>query len=433
MKQNEKTGEEIRAQRGRRGAGMFLFWKIALGNVLKSRRSSVTILIVVFVCVFTMQFGTGYIDGFKKKLTSEFLQQSGHVNIYNELFYKDQDPSMTEHNVVYDAALIEKIRGVTGVTGVRAEINFGALANTETKNLQCMVKALDISKIDENYVRRKNSVIQGRFIEKDGEIAIGHKAAALLRIKPGDKLILLSIDSFGGINAVEGTVTGLYKSNNSLEDEGMAVCGLKMAQELLGIQGKVMSVTVNTDNPEKAAETAAAIQAFLPAGALAVPWQTGQAFVVNMMKMFDVMVVFMAFLLIFAASMGIINSFLMNIMNRLPEFGVLRAMGLSKGQLFMMILTESLLLGAAGTALAVIPGTFVVRHFQANPMNFESIWKIMEGSGIGNMDASIGMVFVPASFLIVVMTGVMISVVASIYPAMVAVKKKPSDIMRVLE
>jgi ABC-type lipoprotein release transport system permease subunit len=49
------------------------------------------------------------------------------------------------------------------------------------------------------------------------------------------------------------------------------------------------------------------------------------------------------------------------------------------------------------------------------------------------MDPLLGMVFVPATFMIVVLTGVMISVIASIYPALIAVGKKPSEIMRVLE
>jgi ABC-type lipoprotein release transport system permease subunit len=66
-------------------------------------------------------------------------------------------------------------------------------------------------------------------------------------------------------------------------------------------------------------------------------------------------------------------------------------------------------------------------------MNFERIWKIMEGSGIGAMDATIGMLFLPASVAVVILTGVLVSVIASIYPALVALKKKPSEILRVLE
>ena len=409
------------------------FLKLATGNLIKNRKNSLTILVVVFICVFTMQFGTGYIDGFREKITTDFLKTAGHVNIYNEKYYNDPERSLIGRNVPYNKGIINNIKSVPNVTHVRPEINFGAIANTEQKNLQCVVKAIDAGGIDENYEARKNSVIDGNFIKEKNDIALGYKAAKLLKIKTGDSLILLSVGRYGSINAVEGRVSGLFKSNVAVEDESMAVCGIGMAQNLLGLDGRVTSIAVNFADPLKAPARAEELQKLLPAGIVAVPWQTGKAFIVNMLKMFDVMVLAFSFLLIFAASMGIINSFLMNIMNRLPEFGVMRAMGLSRARMFFMILAESFILGSAGTALGIIPGVLIVRHFEANPLSFENIWGLMEGSGIGSMDASIGMVFVPASFVIVVLTGVLISVIASIYPAIIAVKKKPSDVMRVTE
>ncbi|MCX8093811.1 MAG: FtsX-like permease family protein [Candidatus Goldbacteria bacterium] len=412
---------------------MFIFLKIAFGNIIKNWRNSITVLIVVFVCVFTMQVGTGYIDGFKKKITSDFLKQIGHVNIYDEKYYKEQDFLMMEYNIPYNKEIIKKIKNIPGVKNIRPEINFGAIANTQNKNLQCMVKAIDIQTIDENYRERKSSIIEGKFIKTNNDFVLGYKAAKLLNIKTGENLILLTIDQYGSINAVEGRVCGLFKSNNAVEDESMVICGLEKAQKLLNLQDKVTVITVNFDDPFLANEKAFLLQKILPNGIIAVPWQTGQAFILNMLKLFNVMALAISFILIFAASMGIINSFLMNIMNRLPEFGVLRAMGLSKLQLFFMIITESFLLGGIGTIFAMLPGTIVVKYFETNPMNFEKIWKIMEGSGMGSMDASIGMVFVPASFIIVIMTGILISVIASIYPAMIALSKKPSDIMKVLE
>jgi putative ABC transport system permease protein len=412
---------------------MFMFLKIAFGNIVKNWKNSLTILIVVFVCVFTMQFGTGYVDGFKKKITTDFLQQAGHVNVFNETYYKSMDFSLLEYNVPYSAVLADKLGRFPDVSSLRPEINFGAIANTEKENLQCLIKAVDIKGIEANYGLRKKSVIEGSFILGDKDIVLGYKAASLLKVKPGDKLVLLSVDQYGSMSAVEGVISGLFKSNNAMEDETLIVCGLPLAQKLFAMEGRVTSIAVNFKNPASSVLYANELQKILPQGMTAVPWQEGQAFIVNMLKMFDVLIGIMAFVIIFAASMGIINSFLMNIMNRLPEYGVLRAIGMGRGQLFMMIITESFLLGVIGTGLAMIPGTIIVKHFEAHPMNFDNIWKVMEGSGIGSMDATIGMVYLPASVAIVVLTGILISVVASIYPAMIAANKKPSDIMRVLE
>ena len=292
---------------------MFMFLKIALGNILKNRRSSVTIITVVFVCVFTMQFGTGYIDGFKEKMTSDFLKQAGHVNIYNPVFYEEQDFSMMEHNIPFDSAGAAKLRKVPGVQTIRPEINFGAIANTEEKNLQCMVKGIDIKNPGENYAQLAGSIIDGGFIKGESGLMIGYKAAALLNVKTGDNLVILSVDQYGGITAVEGKISGLFKVNNASDDETLVVCPLAMAQKLLSMEGRVISIAVNFSDPWAAPEHALSLQKVLPEGIVAVPWQEGKSFIVSMLEMFDVMVIIVSFIIVFAASMGIINSFLMNL------------------------------------------------------------------------------------------------------------------------
>src|SRR5208283_3611861 len=119
---------------------MPIFLKIAFGNLLKNRRTSLTILIVVFVCVFLMEFGVGFIDGFKSKIINDFLKAAGHIKIYNTNYYKELDFSRTEFNMPYDAKLLDKLKTVSGVQNVIPELNFGAIANSVTENIECIVK-----------------------------------------------------------------------------------------------------------------------------------------------------------------------------------------------------------------------------------------------------------------------------------------------------
>ena len=52
---------------------------------------------------------------------------------------------------------------------------------------------------------------------------------------------------------------------------------------------------------------------------------------------------------------------------------------------------------------------------------------------MGGIDALIGTALVPSSYITVFVTGVLISVLASLYPAFSAARKKTVDILRVLE
>ena len=276
-------------------------------------------------------------------------------------------------------------------------------------------------------------MIRGKFISQKNDILVGVRGSQLLGVNVGDKLVLLSVDQYGSISAVEGVVSGIYKTFSAQQDERGIICALPLAQKLLSMPGRATKITVNVADPAYASDVAKELQKTLPKDAVAVPWQTGQEFIVSYLQVLNSAIFIMAFIIIFGASMGIINSFLMNIMNRLPEFGVLRAMGLGKWQVLMMILTESLILGVVGTVTAMIPGTMTVLYFQAHPFNYERIFRTMQGTPMGAMDATMGTVFLPASIAVVLLTGILISVVASAYPAFIAMSKKPSDILRVLE
>jgi putative ABC transport system permease protein len=412
---------------------MFIFFKLAIGNLIKNGRNSITILIVVFICVFAMDFGVAFMDGFKQKILGDYLNESGHINIYDRTFYKEMDFTMNDYNVELKPAFLDSLKKQQDVLMVKPEINFGAIANTETKNLECMVTAIEPENASKNYAKLAAAIIKGSFISGKNDILVGVRGAKLLNADVGDKMIILSVDQFGSISAGEGIVRGIFKTFSAQQDERSVICALPLAQKLLSMGNRATKIIVNIRDPLLAAVVAPEIEKLLPPGAVAIPWQTGQAGIVSYLKLLDTSMIFIAFIIIFGASMGIINSFLMNIMHRLPEFGALRAMGLGKGQMLLMILTESFILGVTGTVAALIPGTMTVLYFQAHPFNYEKIFRTMQGTAFGGMDASMGTVLVPFSLGVVLLTGILVSVVASAYPAMIAISKKPTEIMRVLE
>ena len=77
--------------------------------------------------------------------------------------------------------------------------------------------------------------------------------------------------------------------------------------------------------------------------------------------MFDVMGV----LAVIIASLGIINTLTMNIMERTQEIGMLRAIGMTRGQVIKMVLSEAGLMGVIGGLIGLIFGVLLSRIFLA--------------------------------------------------------------------
>jgi putative ABC transport system permease protein len=77
--------------------------------------------------------------------------------------------------------------------------------------------------------------------------------------------------------------------------------------------------------------------------------------------MFDVMGV----LAVIIASLGIINTLTMNIMERTQEIGMLRAIGMTRRQVIKMVLSEAGLIGLIGGLIGLIFGVLLSRIFLA--------------------------------------------------------------------
>jgi ABC-type lipoprotein release transport system permease subunit len=410
---------------------MFFFLKLALGNVIKNKRNTMSIITVVIICVFFMQFVVGYMDGFKQKLINDAISQTGHITVYNKGYYENLDFAPVDMNLEYNKAEMKKIADTAGVQDIRSEINFGVVANTEADNKESMVKAIDPSLNSASYDKRRKTVKEGRFPEKNDEILIGIKMARLLKAGIGDKIIMMTMDQYGSINAVEGKVSGIFRNYNPSEESGLIICTLALAQKLLALEGRVTELIVNVNDYTKAREVAAVLEKELKKGMIAVPWQVESAFMVSMLDMMNVSIGLLMAIIIAVAGMGITNSFLMNIMGRLPEFGVLRAMGLGKGQMFGMIMAESFTLGIIGSIAGMIPGALLVYYFQVNPINYESMGEVFDK--YEGLDASIGTALTMEGVILVFVTGVLVALAASIYPAITAIIKKPVEILRVTQ
>jgi putative ABC transport system permease protein len=85
----------------------------------------------------------------------------------------------------------------------------------------------------------------------------------------------------------------------------------------------------------------------------------GQAF-----SMFDVM----AMISVIVASLGVVNTLTMNVMERTREIGMLRSIGMTRRQVALMILAEAGLIGLIGGALGLVFGLLLARIFLAAMM-----------------------------------------------------------------
>lgn len=129
-------------------------------------------------------------------------------------------------------------------------------------------------------------------------------------------------------------------------------------------------------------------------------------------SMFDVMGV----LAVIIASLGIINTLTMNIMERTQEIGMLRAIGMTRNQIIKMILSEAGVMGVIGGTVGLVFGILLSRVFLAG-MTAMSGYKL-------------DFVVPPISILIAFAIALGISQMAALQPARKAAKTNVLEAIR---
>ncbi len=200
---------------------------------------------------------------------------------------------------------------------------------------------------DDNFPKLKpHWKLDGSWFTKPDSIVLGAEAAFVEKRTVGDKVY------FPEINA-EFTVSGVLERTGS-EDDGWFYIPLKTAQRLFKKEGKLTGVGVNVENVEKIKQTKEALEEIPDAYVV-----TAQQMMEQILKlvgssktlMFAVLGIALAI-----AVLGVLNTVLMSVMEKLREFGYMRCVGASPLDICKMVLAETVTLCALGGVIGVIVG-----------------------------------------------------------------------------
>jgi putative ABC transport system permease protein len=161
----------------------------------------------------------------------------------------------------------------------------------------------------------------------------------------------------------QATVVGLLESRGAATFNGGAVLVMPLtaAQEIFALPGQATSVQIVVADGARPQAVKAALAERLPTGLVVqAPGARGERAHAALHSI-DQSLVGVSFCMLVAGAFVILNTFLMNLTERRRQLAILRALGLTRGQLTGLLLREALLLGAAGTIVGLITG-YLMSH-----------------------------------------------------------------------
>lgn len=179
-------------------------------------------------------------------------------------------------------------------------------------------------------------------------VLLGRGLAAALKVNMGEPVTFLVNLPGGGINAVEGRVSGIFTTGVKAYDDSAVRMPTSLGRELLRTQGS-HSWVIALSGTEHTDQTVAYLRAKLPAKYFEVAsWHELSDFYRKSVTLLSRQLYGVALLIGVIIVLGISNTLTMNVLERTGEIGTMMAIGTPRRKVLRLFVLEGALLGLIG-------------------------------------------------------------------------------------
>jgi len=406
--------------------------KIAFRNLLRyKRRTLLTASLVTIGVVFVLLF-ISISGSFKNMMIGQMTDSMlGHLEVHRRGYLASIDNLPLNLNLKLQA--YQKLEGIlkqqSDVEAFSPRIKFGGMFSTfvETTNIRLngVYPDLEFKTVPLLPSRLMNG---GNKSLQKGEIWVPDLMSTGMGVKIGDTVVIIATNKDGSVNGKQFKVSGILGSATGpggrdgyihIEDamevlrmEEMEVSELairlKDFGQLHAFSGRLERLLSGEVN--KQGKSVYHVST----------WEELSPFY-NIARMIDMMAFFIKLMLIAVVLVSIMNVMIMAVYERIREIGTIAAIGTLPGKIRSMFVLEGLFLGTMGAAAGVLIGVMIILILNRVGITFDF------GRQTGLiLSATIGLADVVFISLIVIV----ISVIASLQPALKASRMEPIKALR---
>ncbi len=407
-------------------------WMMAM-RYLRARRQEGFISVIAWFSLVGIALGVATLiivmsvmNGFRQELLERILGINGHLSIYGPVAGQ-----MTDYEPI-----IDKIEGLDGVVSVTALIEGQVMASAKGVAKGAIVRGIQAEDLAKRAIVADN-IKQGSLdsFKGDNVVLIGARLAQSMGIGIGDSITLISpkgnVTAFGTVPRMRAfKVVGTFEIGMYEYDSGFVFMPLEAAQIYFKLPDAVSNLEVFIDNPQNAPGVGLSITRALRGQASVHDWQRANSSFFNAIQVERNVMFLILTLIILVAAFNIISSLIMLVKDKGRDIAILRTMGATRGMIMRIFLIAGASVGVIGTSLGFALGL----SFAAN---IETIRRWIEGfTGTDLFAAEIYFlsqlpaVVDPTEVTAVVLMGLGLSFLATIYPSWRAARIDPAEALR---
>ncbi len=407
---------------------------------LKAKRKSTFISIITFISTAGVALGVmaliivlAVMTGFENDLKEKILGTNAHIVVIRS------GAPMEEYRSV-----MEKLKGFKGVQAATPFI-YNQVMLSSGKNVSGVVlRGIDIV-TDRQVTRLSKSVIEGNIdglVPEMGQgadttpgLMVGKELAKHLNLFLGDKVNVISpmgnITPLGMMPRMKPfKVTGIFNTGMFEYDSTLAYVSLDQAQRFFDLGDTVTGIQLKVEDVYHTDELARSINREMGISFYARDWMQMNKNILFALKTEKIVMFIILTLIVLVAAFGIASTLFMVVMEKTRDIAILKSMGATAASIMKIFVLEGLIIGVIGTLLGVVSGLLIA-------LNLEPIITVIQkitGQNFFSKDIyyldHFPSLVVPSDVILISVTAVLISFLATLYPAWQASRMLPAEALR---
>ncbi|MEY0287889.1 MULTISPECIES: lipoprotein-releasing ABC transporter permease subunit LolC [Providencia] len=272
--------------------------------------------------------------------------------------------------------------------------------------------------LDKLVVGQRSDLKEGSY-----NVFLGNKLAETLGVKRGDevRLIIPGVSQLTPMGRIPSqrlfTVAGIFQTNGEADTSELVVAQQDAARMLRYPTGHITGWRLYLDEPLKVDVLS---QQALPNGLVWKDWRERKGEFFQAVRMEKNMMGLLLSLIIAVAAFNIITSLSLLVMEKQGEVAILKTLGLKRWRILMIFMIQGAGAGVIGSLIGTILGTILSSQLNV----------IMPLIGLLPKGVSLPIVLDYSGILIIALSAILISLLATLYPSWRAAAVQPAEALR---